>query len=94
MRLIVEKLDGEVFVYMETEREYDNNEPERIDEGSRRLPFSILNQECDLSAYADNVHWSFYLPSEYGEDEDCEATEDFDCDEPCRMRDRRRREDC
>lgn len=88
MRLIVEKMDGDVYVYLESEALYRSNEAER---GSRRLPTSILDWECDLSAYADDVHWVFDLE---GYDDEDEAEEDFDCGDSCGMHRCRRREDC
>lgn len=93
MRLIVEKLDGNVFAYFENERDYFRNETDRCDDGSRRLPATILNEECDLSVYADGVHWVFTMEGADDESDCCEAEKDFDCDESCGVRDCRRRED-
>jgi hypothetical protein len=97
MRLIVEKLDDDVFVYLESEQQYFENESARLDGGSRRLSPALLKEECDLSIYASGVHWVFNVNAEgFADDEDegcCdEAEEDFDCDESCGVRDRRRRE--
>lgn len=69
MRLIVEKMDGEVYVYLESERTYEANQPSRESDGSRRLTGRLLLEECDLSAYADNVHWVFDV-NWSGEDDD------------------------
>jgi hypothetical protein len=96
VRLIVEKMDDEVFVYLESEQQYFENETARLDEGSRRLPPALLREECDLSIYASGVHWVFNVNAEGvedDEDEECcdEATEDFDCDESRCVRDCPRR---
>lgn len=93
MRLIVEKLDDGVYVYLESEQTYYANENSRIEDGSRRLPATILNEECDLSVYASGVHWVFNVEG-IADDEDCyEAEEDYERDESCGVRDCRRRED-
>lgn len=59
MRLIVEKLEGTVYVYLEAEATFAVNESQRLDDGSRRLTGRLFSEECDTSVYADNVHWVF-----------------------------------
>jgi hypothetical protein len=59
MRLIIEKLEGIVYVYLEEEAIYRANESVRLDDGSRRLTCRLFDEECDTSVYADNVHWVF-----------------------------------
>lgn len=82
MRLIVEKIEGTVYVYLEGEVEYAKNQEDRETEGSRRLTARLLSEECDTSVYADNVHWVFALdPSHFesissGCDLDCEIDDD------------------
>jgi hypothetical protein len=59
MRLIIEKLEGTVYVYLEDEAKHRANEASRLDNGSRRLTCRIFDEECDTSVYADSVHWVF-----------------------------------
>jgi len=61
-RLIYEKSAGSTYLYMETEAAYAETEPKR-QEILRRLDFRLLDLECDLSAYADNIYFVFPLDS-------------------------------
>lgn len=58
-RLVIEKLDGEVHVCIESETSHEINQALREAEGSRRLSGRLFHEESDLSAFADNVHWVF-----------------------------------
>lgn len=57
--LIVEKIDGEVHVYMESANHYENAKQWRYD--SIELSPEVLGHECNLAAYGDNVHFVFKL---------------------------------
>lgn len=59
--LICEKSKGSVYLYMEDEQRYAENEPKRFEAMDHRLDINILDLECDLSAYADNVYFVFRL---------------------------------
>lgn len=58
--LIVQKLRGKIFTYKETAAHYEIVEGERQVE-SLRLDPKMLEYECDLSAYGDNVYFVFNL---------------------------------
>jgi hypothetical protein len=62
-RLICEKSGGSTYLYMEDESANATNELKRR-ETLRQLDFRLLDLECDLSAYADNVY--FVLPLDPG----------------------------
>lgn len=59
--LICEKSKGSVYLYMEDEQRYAENEPKRQEVLDHRLDINILDLECDLSAYADSVYFVFRL---------------------------------
>lgn len=59
--VIVQKLNGRVYTYMETEEHYKNAEQHRVADGGFRLDTSLLGFECDLRAYGDNVYFVFPL---------------------------------
>ncbi len=50
MRLIIQKLDGSVYVYRETEKMFKNNEKQRA---NPLLDSAVLDDECDLGKYED-----------------------------------------
>ncbi len=53
MKLIIEKLNGQVFIYRESEKHFKKVEPER---GSRLAKLSELDKNCNLDSY-DNCHF-------------------------------------
>lgn len=57
--LIVEKIAGVVHVYMESEAHYENAKDYRFD--SIKLPAEMLEYECNLEAYGNDVHFVFKL---------------------------------
>lgn len=59
--LIVEKSNGRLFVYRETEEHFKLAEAEREREKLHQLPADLLDFECDLSSYADNTYFVFKL---------------------------------
>jgi hypothetical protein len=63
--LICEKSKGSVYLYMEDKQRYAKNEPKRLEVMDHRLDINILNLECDLSAYADNVYFVFRLNTKH-----------------------------
>ena len=48
MKLIIERLDSDYYVYCESENHHKVAESERLREGSKRLSKKALNDECNL----------------------------------------------
>lgn len=56
MKLIIEKLDGVVYAYMEREKLFRKLEPTR---DTPLVETSLLNDDCDLDNYSDDFHMVF-----------------------------------
>lgn len=54
MKTVVEKINGNVYVYVNTERHF--RKIERTLSGER-FTYKDLAEECDLSTYPDNCHF-------------------------------------
>jgi hypothetical protein len=61
MYIIVEKSEGNVYCYVEDKNQFLVNEKERMDSGLRRLNKSMLDYECDLGIYGDDVYFVFSM---------------------------------
>lgn len=57
--LIVEKINGAAHVYIESAAHYDSAKDYRLD--SIKLPVEMLEHECNLNAYGNDVHFVFKL---------------------------------
>jgi hypothetical protein len=57
MKLIIQKIGGDIYAYRETESHFKKAEKTR---GTKRLDPEKLNHECDLAAF-DNFHMVFDL---------------------------------
>lgn len=57
MKLLIEKIDGTVYAYRETEKHHKAVQPKR---GTPRLDPTLLSEDCDLSDYSD-FHMVFDL---------------------------------
>lgn len=57
MYLIIEKVYGDIYAYMEDAEHFKKMELHR----GRRLPASVLNEECDLSCLPKNSHIVFKI---------------------------------
>lgn len=55
MKLIIEKRNGSVYVYRETEQQFKLNECERAD-SLIRVPVKNFDNECDTSYMIDNSY--------------------------------------
>lgn len=60
-RLIIEKLDGETFAYIESGRHFRQMEEAREADGLKKLPVELLNHECNLDAYGDGTYFVLEL---------------------------------
>lgn len=58
MKLIIEKIEGQVYAYMEREKHFKNV---RCQRGTPLLDASALNDECDLSKYDDDFYMVFNI---------------------------------
>lgn len=58
--LIVQKIDGEYFVYREDENHFNDVEKSRKKD-SRRLKQSILDEECNLDCLPSNSYIVFEI---------------------------------
>lgn len=56
MRIIIQKSDGNVYVYRESEESFKNNEPNRIDDGLQRIQFTTFDNDCDTKYMPDNSY--------------------------------------
>lgn len=56
MKLIIEKINDEIYAYRETEKQYKQNESMRA---TRREEERYLDDNCDLHMIDENVHFVF-----------------------------------
>jgi hypothetical protein len=54
MKLIVEKVDGQIHVYREDEKHFNKAQHQRLVDKSIRIDPSSLDGECNLDTYPDN----------------------------------------
>lgn len=59
--VIVQKMSGRVYTYLETAEHFESAEQHRRADGCQRLDAMLLGIECDLSIYADNTYFVFPL---------------------------------
>lgn len=61
MYIIVEKSEGSTYCYMEDDKQFLVSEKERMESGLKRLDKRMLDYECDLSIYNDDVYFVFSM---------------------------------